>query len=85
MSRPPVPPLRSRRWPRSRAAERWTHPRPARSPGYTTDSVWRNRDVFLTGRRRSRGSWSEVGQGAGLRPAQGVWDFGDDRIAVRLS
>ena len=42
-----------------RAAEdAWNSRDPVRvSLAYSTDSIWRNRDQFLSGRARSRSSW----------------------------
>jgi nuclear transport factor 2 (NTF2) superfamily protein len=52
---------------------------------YSEDSVWRNRDVFLTGRAAIveflTAKW-EREQDYALRKS--LWAFGDDRIAVRF-
>lgn len=62
------------------------HPRPrAVALAYTPDSVWRNRDVFVTGRaeieRFLTEKWARELDYA-LRKE--LWAFGDDRIAVRF-
>lgn len=52
---------------------------------YSEDSVWRNRDTFLTGRAEIvaflRSKWARELDYA-LR--KNLWAFGDDRIAVRF-
>jgi len=52
---------------------------------YTPDSVWRNRDTFVTGREEIveflTRKWERELDYA-LR--KNLWDFGDDRISVRF-
>ncbi|GAA3471761.1 nuclear transport factor 2 family protein [Nonomuraea roseola] len=88
MSRPPVPPFtETDALAKVQAAEdAWNTRDPARvALAYTPDSVWRNRDVFLTGREEIEsflaGKWAKELDYA-LRKE--LWAFGDDRIAVRF-
>jgi uncharacterized protein len=62
----------------------------SRDPGrvalaYTEDSVWRNRDRFVTGRDQIRkylkGKWERE---LDYRLVKELWAFGDNRIAVRF-
>ncbi|WP_436519897.1 nuclear transport factor 2 family protein [Actinoplanes sp. HUAS TT8] len=70
-----------------RAAENaWNTRDPQRvSLAYTEDSVWRNRDTFVTGRAAIvellTAKWARELDYA-LRKS--LWAFGDDRIAVRF-
>ncbi|MEV8633368.1 nuclear transport factor 2 family protein [Streptosporangium sp. NPDC051023] len=70
-----------------RAAEdAWNTRDPERvSLAYTPDSVWRNRDEFLTGREEIREfltrKWARE-QDYALR--KNLWTFGGNRIAVRF-
>ncbi|WP_326820000.1 nuclear transport factor 2 family protein [Streptosporangium sp. NBC_01756] len=70
-----------------RAAEdAWNTRDPERvSLAYTPDSVWRNRDEFLTGREEIREfltrKWARE-QDYALR--KDLWTFGGNRIAVRF-
>src|SRR5882724_4690277 len=87
-SRPPVPPF-SEETARQKvlAAENaWNTRDPERVAGaYTEDSVWRNRDTFVTGRAAIveflTSKWERELDYA-LRKS--LWAFGDDRIAVRF-
>ncbi|MBL1078873.1 nuclear transport factor 2 family protein [Nocardia sp. 2] len=86
--RPPLPPfsLESAQA-KVRAAENaWNTRDPERvAQAYTEDSVWRNRDEFLTGRAEIvdflKRKWS-VENGYALR--KDLWTFTDNRIAVRF-
>jgi nuclear transport factor 2 (NTF2) superfamily protein len=70
-----------------RAAEdAWNSRDPARvALAYTEDSVWRNRDQFLTGRDAIRrfltSKWERE---LDYRLAKALWCFHEDRIAVRF-
>lgn len=70
-----------------RAAEdAWNSRDPDRvALAYTEDSVWRNRDVFLTGRAEIRaflaGKWAKE---IDYRLVKEMWAFTADRIAVRF-
>ncbi|MFH8409878.1 DUF1348 family protein [Streptomyces sp. NPDC018019] len=86
--RPPLPPFdRQAALKKVRAAEdAWN----TRNPGhvalaYTEDSVWRNRDTYLTGRDQItaflRDKWARELDYA-LRKE--LWAYQDDRIAVRF-
>jgi nuclear transport factor 2 (NTF2) superfamily protein len=68
------------------AEDAWNSCDPARVAGaYTEDSVWRNRDRFVTGRDAIvaflTAKWERELDYA-LRKS--LWAFGDDRIAVRF-
>ncbi|MFE4497583.1 nuclear transport factor 2 family protein [Streptomyces niveus] len=86
--RPPVPPFdRAAALTKVQAAEdAWNTRDPERVAGaYTADSVWRNRDTFVTGRAAIveflRDKWSRERDYA-LR--KNLWAFDGDRIAVRF-
>ncbi|WP_405792105.1 nuclear transport factor 2 family protein [Streptomyces sp. NBC_01506] len=86
--RPPVPPFdRAAALTKVQAAEdAWNTRDPERVAGaYTVDSVWRNRDTFVTGRAAIveflRAKWSRELDYA-LR--KNLWAFDGDRIAVRF-
>ncbi|MCA0144442.1 nuclear transport factor 2 family protein [Blastococcus sp. LR1] len=88
MSRPPLPPftLETARQ-KVRAAENaWNTRDPIRvAQAYTEDTVWRNRDEFVTGRDAVVAfltrKWARE-QDYALRKE--LWAFTDDRIAVRF-
>ena len=87
-SRPPVPPFtRETAMQKVQAAENaWNTKDPERVAGaYTQDSVWRNRDTFVTGRAEIvaflTAKWERELDYA-LRKS--LWAFTDDRIAVRF-
>jgi uncharacterized protein len=88
MTRPPLPPFDpdSARA-KVRAAENaWNTRDPETvAQAYTEDSVWRNRDEFVTGRTEIvdflRRKWSRELEYA-LRKQ--LWDFRENRIAVRF-
>jgi nuclear transport factor 2 (NTF2) superfamily protein len=86
--RPPLPPFtRETAAQKVQAAEdAWNSRDPHRvSLAYTEDSVWRNRDVFLTGRDEIvaflTAKWEREHDYA-LRKS--LWAFTGDRIAVRF-
>lgn len=86
--RPPVPPFdRAAALTKVQAAEdAWNTRDPERVAGaYTPDSVWRNRDTFVTGRPAIvaflSDKWSRELDYA-LR--KNLWAFDGDRIAVRF-
>lgn len=87
--RPPVPPFdRAAALTKVQAAEdAWNTRDPERVAGaYTVDSVWRNRDTFVTGRAAIveflRDKWSRERDYA-LR--KNLWAFDGDRIACGSS
>jgi nuclear transport factor 2 (NTF2) superfamily protein len=88
MTRPPFPPfnLETARQ-KVRAAENaWNGRDPVRvAQAYTEDTVWRNRDEFVTGRDAVVAfltrKWARE-QDYALRKE--LWAFTDDRIAVRF-
>lgn len=87
-ARPPFPPfdLESARQKVQAAEDAWNTRDPERvSRAYTRDSVWRNRDSFVTGRAEIveflAAKWHREHDYA-LRKS--LWDFHDDRIAVRF-
>ncbi|WP_030374271.1 nuclear transport factor 2 family protein [Streptomyces rimosus] len=86
--RPPLPPFdRETALKKVQAAEdAWNTRDPEHvALAYTEDSVWRNRDTFLTGRAEItaflRGKWERELDYA-LRKE--LWAYQDDRIAVRF-
>ena len=86
--RPPVPPFTATTaLQKVLAAEAaWNTRDPDRvAAAYTVDSVWRNRDEFVTGREEIRDflarKWEKELDYV-LRTD--LWTFGDDRIAVRF-
>ena len=88
-SRPPLPPFTAATaMQKVRAAEDgWNGRDPARvATAYAADSVWRNRDVFLTGRAAIEAfladKWTREQE---YRLIKELWAFTDDRIAVRFA
>lgn len=88
MTRPPLPPFdeSSARAKVQAAEDAWNSRDPERvALAYAPDSVWRNRDTFVTGREEIRrflaGKWTRELDYA-LRKE--LWSFTDDRIAVRF-
>lgn len=88
-SKPPFPPFTAdTALEKVRAAEdAWNSRDPERvALGYTEDSQWRNRDVFLTGRaeivRFLRDKWERE---LDYRLRKELWAFSGDRIAVRFA
>ena len=86
--RPPVPPFTedTARQKVQAAEDAWNTRDPERVAGaYTADSVWRNRDQFVTGRDEIvaflRGKWERELDYA-LR--KDLWAFSGNRIAVRF-
>ncbi|NUK19001.1 nuclear transport factor 2 family protein [Streptomyces lunaelactis] len=86
--RPPSPPFTAETaLQKVRAAEdAWNSRDPERvALGYTEDSEWRNRDVFLRGRAEIvdflRGKWEYE---LDYRLRKELWAFTDNRIAVRF-
>ena len=69
-----------------RAAEdAWNSRDPVRvSLAYSTDSSWRNRDHFLSGRGQIQEFGREMATGTGLSAREGTWGFRQRRIAVRF-
>ena len=86
--RPPLPPFTAATAAQKvqAAEDAWNSRDPERvSLAYTEDSVWRNRDTFLTGRAEIVAfltrKWDRELDYA-LRKS--LWTYGDDRIAVRF-
>ncbi|WP_405997774.1 DUF1348 family protein [Streptomyces sp. NBC_00829] len=86
--RPPFPPFTAETAQQKvRAAEdAWNSRDPERvSLGYTEDSEWRNRDVFLTGRPAIVEFLSDKwNRELDYRLRKELWAFTDNRIAVRF-
>ncbi|MEW2509877.1 nuclear transport factor 2 family protein [Streptomyces sp. NPDC046870] len=86
--RPPYPPftLESARQKVQAAEDAWNTRDPHRvALAYTPDSVWRNRDRFVTGRDEIVAFLTEKWERErdyALR--KGLWSFHDNRIAVRF-
>ncbi|MER7077733.1 hypothetical protein SAMN02982929_03205 [Saccharopolyspora kobensis] len=88
MSRPPFPPFDERTAAQKvqAAEDAWNTRDPERvAAAYTVDSVWRNRDRFVTGRAEIveflRQKWARE-QDYALRKE--LWSFRENRIAVRF-
>jgi hypothetical protein len=86
--RPPLPPFTAQtaRQKVQAAEDAWNTRDPVRVAGaYTADSVWRNRDQFVTGRDEIVAfltrKWERELDYA-LR--KNLWSFGENRIAVRF-
>jgi uncharacterized protein len=86
--RPPLPPFTAQtaRQKVQAAEDAWNTRDPVRVAGaYTADSVWRNRDQFVTGRDEIvtflTRKWERELDYA-LR--KNLWSFGENRIAVRF-
>ena len=86
--RPPFPPFTNETAAQKvqAAEDAWNTREPERvALAYTEDSVWRNRDTFVTGRAEIvaflTAKWERELDYA-LRKA--LWSHGDDRIAVRF-
>ena len=87
-SRPPFPPftIETARTKVQAAEDAWNTCDPERVAGaYTTDSVWRNRDEFLTGRDEIKAflarKWARE---LDYRLRKSLWAFSERRIAVRF-
>ena len=87
--RPPLPPFtRDSAAQKVQAAEdAWNTRDPQRvSLAYTEDSVWRNRDTFVTGRAQIVALLTEKwARELDYALRKNLWSFTDDRIAVRFS
>ena len=87
-SRPPLPPFTeaTARQKVLAAEAAWNTRDPARvAAAYTVDSIWRNRDEFITGRAEIEAFLERKWAGEldyALR--KDLWTFGPDRIAVRF-
>ena len=86
--RPPLPPftVETAAQKVQAAEDAWNSRDPERVAGaYTSDSLWRNRDTFISGRDEIiaflTAKWQRELDYA-LRKS--LWTFGDDRIAVRF-
>ena len=86
--RPPVPPFteQTARQKVQAAEDAWNTRDPDKvAAAYTADSVWRNRDTFVTGRAEIaaflRGKWDRELEYA-LR--KDLWAYSGNRIAVRF-
>jgi uncharacterized protein len=86
--RPPVPPFteETARKKAQAAEDAWNTRDPDKvAAAYTVDSVWRNRDTFVTGREEIaaflRGKWDRELEYA-LR--KDLWAYSGNRIAVRF-
>lgn len=56
------------------------------APAYTEESVWRNRDLFITGRARIVAFLTDkFARERDYRLCKELWCFADDRIAVRFA
>ena len=86
--RPPLPPFTAETAAQKvqAAEDAWNTRDPERvAAAYTVDSVWRNRDTFVTGREEIaaflRGKWDRELEYA-LR--KDLWAYSENRIAVRF-
>ena len=88
-TRPPLPPftLETARQKARAAEDGWNSRDPQRvSLAYTTDSRWRNRAEFVTGREEIAGLLSRKwALEIDYRLIKEVWAFTDNRIAVRFA
>jgi uncharacterized protein len=87
-TRPPLPPFdfNSATQKARMAEDAWNHRDPERvSLAYTTDSVWRNRAEFFSGREKIvaflQRKWARELE---YRLIKELWAFHDNRIAVRF-
>ena len=87
--RPPLPPFteETARQKVQAAEDAWNTREPERVAGaYSEDSVWRNRDEFVTGRAEIaqflRRKWDRE---LDYRLIKEIWAFGENRIAVRFA
>jgi nuclear transport factor 2 (NTF2) superfamily protein len=87
-TRPPLPPFteETARVKVKAAEDAWNSRDPERVAGaYTEDSVWRNRDEFITGRAAIKAfltrKWAHE---LDYRLRKSLWTFGERRIAVRF-
>jgi len=88
-ARPPFPPFTAESAAlKARAAEdAWNSRDPERiSLAYTPDSWWRNRDVFVQGRRQIVAFLTDKWERElDYRLIKEVWSFNENRIAVRFA
>jgi nuclear transport factor 2 (NTF2) superfamily protein len=86
--RPPLPPFTetTARQKVLAAEAAWNTRDPARvATAYTIDSVWRNRDQFITGRDEIEAFLSDKwARELDYALRKDLWAFGPDRIAVRF-
>lgn len=86
--RPPLPPFteESARQKVQLAEDAWNTRDPEKvALGYTEDSEWRNRDVFLTGRKEIVGFLADKWRKElGYRLRKELWAYHGNRIAVRF-
>ena len=87
-ARPPLPPFteETARVKVKAAEDAWNSRDPERVAGaYTEDSVWRNRDEFITGRAAIKDFLTRKwGHELDYRLRKSLWTFGERRIAVRF-
>lgn len=88
-ARPPFPPFNEETAKQKirMAEDGWNSRNPEKvSKAYTPDTVWRNRDVFLTGRDAVvdflQRKWQKEQE---YRLIKELWAFTEDRIAVRFA
>ena len=88
MTRPPLPPFteQTARTKVQAAEDAWNTRDPQRvALAYTADSVWRNRDEFLTGRDEIIAFLTRKwGKELDYALRKDLWAYTDDRIAVRF-
>ena len=88
MTRPPLPPFteQTARTKVQAAEDAWNTRDPQRvALAYTADSVWRNRDEFLTGRDEIIAFLTRTwGKELDYALRKDLWAYTDDRIAVRF-
>ncbi|MEU3303672.1 nuclear transport factor 2 family protein [Streptomyces sp. NPDC006678] len=86
--RPPLPPFteESARQKVQLAEDAWNTRDPEKvALAYTEDSEWRNRDVFLTGRKEIAGFLADKWRKElGYRLRKELWAYHGNRIAVRF-
>jgi nuclear transport factor 2 (NTF2) superfamily protein len=86
--RPPLPPftLETATEKVRKAEDAWNTREPKVALAYTTDTVWRNRAEFLTGRKEImaflKRKWTHE---LDYRLIKELWTFRDNRIAVRFA
>jgi nuclear transport factor 2 (NTF2) superfamily protein len=86
--RPPLPPFRLETATEKvrKAEDAWNTREPKVALAYTTDTVWRNRAEFLTGREEImaflKRKWTHE---LDYRLIKELWTFRDNRIAVRFA
>ncbi|WP_033075272.1 nuclear transport factor 2 family protein [Sphingopyxis sp. MWB1] len=89
MARPPLPPFTAETAAQKvrLAEDAWNSRDPERvALAYTPDSRWRNRDLFLTGRKAIiRFLTDKWAREQDYRLIKGLWTFAGHRIAVRFA